>query len=117
LRKGGKFEDLAQKYSIDPSKAQGGQLGWVRKEQLVPEFAKAAYKLTKKVPISGVVKSEFGYHIIQFNDSRVVPSQSLDAVYENISNQLLTQKKRDKFKNILDSGKETVKIERQIENL
>tara|TARA_Y100001935_G_scaffold254630_1_gene264294 strand:- start:9688 stop:10512 length:825 start_codon:yes stop_codon:yes gene_type:complete len=117
LRKGGKFEDLAQKYSIDPSKAQGGQLGWVRKEQLVPEFAKAAYKLTKKVPISGVVKSEFGYHIIQFNDSRVVPSQSLDAVYENISNQILTQKKRDKFKNILDSGKETVKIERQIENL
>lgn len=117
LRKGGSFDELAQKYSIDPSKAQGGQLGWVRKEQLVPEFANAAYRLTKKVPISGVVKSEFGFHIIQFNDSRTVPSQSLDDVYQNISNQILTQKKRDKFKNILDSGKETVNIERSIENL
>ena len=117
LRKGGKFEELAQKYSTDPSKAQGGQLGWVRQEQLVPEFAAAAFKLTKKLPISGVVKSEFGFHIIKFNESRVVPQQSLDSVYQNISNQLLTQKKRDKFKNILDSGKETVKIERQIENL
>ena len=118
LRKGSKFEDLAQEYSIEPkTKAAGGQMGWVRQEQLPAEFSKAAYKLTKKLPVSGVVQSEFGFHIIRFNDSRIVPKQPLDTVYQNISNQLLTQKKRDKFKDLLDNGKETVNIERQIENL
>ena len=45
------------------------------------------------------------------------PQQSLDSVYQRISEQLLSQKKRDKFKKLLDGGKETVKIERSIENL
>ena len=117
LRKGAKFEDLAKQYSIDPSKENGGSLGWVRKEQLVPEFANAAYTLTLKTPVSGVVKSQFGYHIIQFNDSRVVPEQALDTVYSRISEQLLAQKKRERFKELLDNGKVTVKIERSIENL
>ncbi|MEK9727888.1 MAG: peptidylprolyl isomerase [Candidatus Margulisiibacteriota bacterium] len=117
LRKGGKFEDLAKQYSIDPSKDNGGSLGWVRKEQLVPEFSNAAFTLSQKNPISGVVKSQFGYHIILFNDSRIIPEQSLDTVYSRISEQLLAQKKREKFKELLENGKVTVKIERSIENL
>ena len=117
LNKGNKFEALAQKYSIDPSKAQGGQLGWVRKGQLVPEFATAAFDLTKKSSVSGIVKTQFGYHIIQLNDSKMVPQQSLDSVYPRISEQLMAQKKREKFQSILENGKETVKIERSIENL
>lgn len=117
LRNGGDFASLAQKNSVDPSKAQGGQLGWVRKSQLVPEFANAAFALTNKSRLSGVVKTQFGYHIIRYNDSRVVPQQSLDAVYGQISNQLLAQKKRQRFDELLKSGKETVKIERSIENL
>ena len=117
MAKGNSFENLAKEYSIDPSKDQGGRLGWVRKEQLVSEFSNAAFRLTKKLPISGIVKSEFGYHIIQFNESKFVPMQPLESVYDNISNQLLTQKKRDKFTSILDAAKETVKIEKTIENL
>jgi peptidyl-prolyl cis-trans isomerase C len=117
LRQGARFEELAAQYSIDPSNKQGGQLGWVRKEALVPEFANVAYSLTKNAPISGVVKSQFGYHIIRFNDARVVPQQSLDAVYVQISDNLLAQKKRDIFNQIIENGKESVKIERSIENL
>ncbi|MGA0242613.1 MAG: peptidylprolyl isomerase [Candidatus Marinamargulisbacteria bacterium] len=117
LNNGQSFEALAKQYSIDPSKDQGGQLGWIRKEQLVPEFSNAAYKLTKKSPISGIVKSQFGYHIIQFNDTKTVPARDLDAVYSQISEQLLAQKKREKFTELLKNGKETVKIERSIENL
>lgn len=117
LRKGASFDDLAKQYSIDPSKNNGGSLGWVRKQQMVPEFAEAAYSLTKKAPVSGVVKTQFGYHIILFNDSRIVPAQALDTVYERISEQLVAQKKRQKFKELIDNGKETVKIERTIENL
>lgn len=117
LTNGKSFESLAKEFSIDPSKNNGGQLGWVRKTDLVPEFADAAYKLTKKVPVSKIVKTQFGYHIIKLNDTRMQPQQSLDSVYQRISEQLLSQKKRDKFKQLLDGGKETVKIERSIENL
>ena len=84
---------------------------------MVPQFSEAAFSLTKKLPISGIVQSQFGYHIIQFNDSKINDAQSLDSVYKAISEQLLTQKKRGTFKVILDNGKETVKIERNIENL
>jgi len=117
LRKGEKFENLAQEYSIDPSKDQGGQLGWVRKEQLVPEFGEVAYSLTKRAPLSGIVQTQFGYHIILFNDSRVVPEQPLDAVYAQISEQLIVRNKQEKFQEILKNGKETLKVEKTVENL
>ena len=74
-------------------------MGWVRKTDLVPEFADAAYKLTKKVPVSKIVKTQFGYHIIKLNDTRMQP-QLIDSVYQRISEQLLSQKKRDKFKQL-----------------
>jgi peptidyl-prolyl cis-trans isomerase C len=117
IQKGQKFDVVAKKYSIDTSKDQGGQLGWVRKEKLVSEFANAAFRLSKKSPISGVVKTEFGYHIIQLNDTKSMPMQTLDSVYDNISNQLLSVKKRDKFNSILDVAKSELTIERKIENL
>lgn len=117
LRKGERFADLAKKYSIDPSKDQGGQLGWVRKDQLVPQFADVAYTLTKSSPVSGVVQTQFGYHVILFNDSRVVPEQPLDAVYAQISEQLLVRNKQERFQEILKNGKDTLKVEKTVENL
>ena len=117
INKGGKFDALAREFSIDPSKNNGGQLGWVRKSDLVPEFANAAFKLTKKRPVSKIVKTQYGYHIIQLNETRMQPKQSLESVYQRISNELLSQKRADKYKQLLDGGKETVKIERSIENL
>ncbi|WP_409291734.1 peptidylprolyl isomerase [Peribacillus sp. SCS-37] len=70
LDKGEKFEDLAKKYSKDPGSAeQGGDLGWFGPGKMVPEFETAAYKLDKN-QISGPVKSEHGYHIIQVTDKK-----------------------------------------------
>lgn len=64
--KGGKsFESQAAAYSADPgSRDQGGDLGWVQKGQMVPEFEKAAFRL-QVGEISNIVKTEYGYHIIQ----------------------------------------------------
>jgi len=64
--KGGKdFAEEAKAKSEDPgTKASGGDLGWFTKEEMVPEFAEAAFKL-QKGEISGIVKTQFGYHIIK----------------------------------------------------
>lgn len=62
---GKSFEAMAGMHSIDPgSRDIGGDLGWVEKGQMVPEFEKAAFRL-QVGEISPIVKTEYGYHIIQ----------------------------------------------------
>ncbi|MFP5110845.1 peptidylprolyl isomerase [Bacillaceae bacterium C204] len=70
LDKGEKFEDVAKKYSTDEgTKENGGDLGWFGTGKMDPDFEKAAYAL-KVNEISGPVKSQFGYHIIQLTDKK-----------------------------------------------
>lgn len=65
IDKGEKFETLALLYSQDPgSAAKGGELGFMARGTLVPEFEEVAYQL-KPDEVSDIVKSDFGYHIIQ----------------------------------------------------
>ena len=64
------FKVLATLYSDDPSSARsGGELGFMSRGDLVPEFERAAFKL-KKDEISEVVQSKFGFHIIQMIERR-----------------------------------------------
>lgn len=69
LRAGEDFAALAKKSSIDPSAQRGGDLGWFRPEQMVPEFSGAITKL-KVGDISDIIQSKFGFHIAQVQDRR-----------------------------------------------
>jgi peptidyl-prolyl cis-trans isomerase C len=64
LRKGEKFSAIANDVSLCPSKKRGGDLGTFGRGQMVKEFEKAAFDL-QKGQISGIVKTQFGYHIIR----------------------------------------------------
>ncbi len=64
LNKGESFAKLAEQYSIDGSRKRGGDLGFFGKGMMVREFEKAAFAL-KKGETSGLVRTEFGYHIIK----------------------------------------------------
>ncbi len=64
LSAGEDFAKLASEYSFDSSAANGGKLGWFTYEQMVPEFSKAAFSLAVG-ETSGIVKTQFGYHIIK----------------------------------------------------
>ena len=68
--KGEDFKMLATLYSDDPGSAtRGGELGFVNRGDLVPEFERAAFRL-KEGEISKVVESQFGYHIVQLIERR-----------------------------------------------
>jgi peptidyl-prolyl cis-trans isomerase C len=86
LKKGGDFAALAKEKSKDPgSKDTGGDLGFFTKDQMVPEFAEAAFKLDKG-QISDPVKSQFGWHVIRVDDKRTKQPPSFDQVKEQIEN-------------------------------
>ncbi len=80
LKKGEKFEDLA-KQSKDPgSKDNGGDLGWANPSNYVKPFADALVRLEKGKLTDAPVKSDFGWHIIQLEDTRPLNPPPFDQV-------------------------------------
>jgi len=75
LRRGASFAEVAKKYSADSaSREQGGELGWFRRGVMVKQFEDVAFRL-KPGTISDVVRTEFGFHIIQVE--RAQPAEIL----------------------------------------
>jgi len=85
LKKGADFATLAKEKSKDPGAADGGDLGYFTKDQMVPEFSEAAFKLDKG-QISDPVHTKFGWHIIKVEDKRIKPTPTFDEVKPQLEN-------------------------------
>jgi len=83
LKKGADFAQLAKQKSKDPGAAEGGDLGYFTKDQMVPEFAEVAFNLDKG-QISDPVKTQFGWHIIKVEDKRKRQLPEFDKVKDQI---------------------------------
>ena len=85
LKKGGDFAALSKQYSKDPGAAQqGGDLGFFKKGDMVPEFADTAFALKDKEIASVPVKTQFGWHVIQTLEHRTAEPQSFDQVRDEL---------------------------------
>ncbi|HUX63596.1 peptidylprolyl isomerase [Sulfuricella sp.] len=84
LKKGEKFEKLAEKSKDPGSKVKGGDLGWAAPANFVPEFSAAMTKLKKGQYTTEPVKSQFGWHIIKLEDSRMLQAPPFDEVKQNL---------------------------------
>ena len=80
LDMGGNFAALAQQYSLDSSAENGGDLGWFNPQQMVPEFSRAVIALEQGKYTKNPVQSQFGWHVIQREDSRQGTPPPFDAV-------------------------------------
>jgi peptidyl-prolyl cis-trans isomerase D len=91
IQNGANFADLAKKYSDDPgSKDSGGELGFAQRGHMVPEFDNAIF--TQKIGEAKIVKSQYGYHIVQVEERTAAHSQSLAEVLPTIQATLMRQK-------------------------
>jgi peptidyl-prolyl cis-trans isomerase D len=89
-RKGEAFAKLAKQYSQDPSAAKGGDLGFFTRDQMVAEFADAAFALPKG-GLSDIVRSPFGLHIIKVTDIKPGARKPLAEVRKDIEAKLRSE--------------------------
>ncbi len=87
------FAKLAKENSKD-SAEDGGDLGYFTKDQMVPEFAEAAFKL-EKGQVSDPVKTQFGWHIIKVEDKRQKPVPAYEQVEDQVEQYLVRKAQAD----------------------
>jgi peptidyl-prolyl cis-trans isomerase C len=107
---GADFAKLAQQHSQDGSAAQGGDLNYFPKGQMVPAFDKVAFEL-KPGQLSGVVTTQFGYHIIKVTDHKPSRTVPLEEASPQIKQFLGEQKKQQHSEAFIEGLKKKSKIE------
>jgi len=107
LNKGGNFEELAKKNSLDPSNMQGGDLGWFAEGQMVEPFSKAVAGLEKGKYTQTPVQTQFGWHVILREDSRA----QVPPPFEAIKEQLRPGLQQQKVQAMLENLRKTAKVE------
>ncbi len=114
LKNGADFGALAKTKSTDPSAANGGDLGWFARGQLVPAFEKAAFELAKG-KTSGIIKTQFGFHIIKMIDIQVRPKVDFTPqTAQQIKDALLGEKKRALTTEYLGKLRKEIKIKKDV---
>ena len=109
LKKGAAFDKLAKEKSTDKaSGAEGGDLGWFKKSDMVKEFADAAFALNKGDLTETPVKTQFGYHVIKLEDRRKAPPPS----YEEMADALREEMAREVITGQLDQLRSGAKVEK-----
>lgn len=98
LRHGASWKDLAKKDSDDPgSKDSGGELGFAQRGRMVPEFDNAIFN--NPIGQIAVIKSQFGYHVVQVEERQAAHTQSLGEVEDTIKATLSRQMVSDAEQN------------------
>jgi peptidyl-prolyl cis-trans isomerase C len=116
LDKGAVFEELAKEHSTGPTGPEGGSLGWISPEIVVPTFAEAMQKLEKEQYTAEPVQTQFGWHVILLEDVQEVESVEPPA-FETVQAVLEQQLKAGKVQSEIQQLRNSVKIETPEESM
>jgi peptidyl-prolyl cis-trans isomerase C len=104
LKGGADFAKLAKEKSKDPGAAEGGDLGYFTKDQMVPEFADVAFKMYPG-QLSNPVKTQFGWHVIKVEDKRTKQPPEFEKVKDQIEAYLARKAQSDFIAKLRQSAK------------
>ena len=110
LEKGANFSDVAKRESMDPSKTNGGDIGWLTPDRIMKPFADAMVSLKKNEYTHKPVQTQYGWHIIRLEDIRDVTPPTFDQVRQRLE-QVVQAKK---FKAYTDGLMKNAQIEKKI---
>jgi peptidyl-prolyl cis-trans isomerase C len=111
LKGGAKFEDLAKAQSLDTgSKANGGDLGWFTTSRMVKPFADAVKALKKGEVTPEPVQTQYGWHVIQLEDTR----EAAPPPFDQVKAQLTSSLARKKLQAYVEDLKKNAKIEKKL---
>lgn len=110
LEKGANFGDVAKRESMDPSKTNGGDIGWLTPDRIMKPFADAMVALKKGEFTHKPVQTQYGWHIIRLEDVRDVTPPTFDQVHQRLE-QVVEAKK---FKAYTDGLMKNAQIEKKI---
>lgn len=105
LKKGESFEKLAKDKSIDGSKEQGGNLGWVLSKQIIPEIANVIANLAKGGVTSSPIQTNAGWHVVKVEDMRAFKAPSLEDSKPRIRQGLVQNKRIELLNKLRESAK------------
>jgi peptidyl-prolyl cis-trans isomerase C len=108
LKDGGDFAALAKEFSKDNTAENGGDLGYFAKSDVVPEFAEAAFALSKGKYTETPVKTQFGFHVIKQEDKRDRPKPTLEEAKPFLEAEL----RREILEEILEDWRQEKEIKR-----
>jgi peptidyl-prolyl cis-trans isomerase C len=91
VAKGADFAEVAKRRSTDPGGKQGGDLGFFKRGDMVPEFAEAAFALQPGQVSAAPVKSPFGWHVIKVEERRAASAPSFEEAKPQIQRQMLEE--------------------------
>lgn len=107
LEAGGNFEEIAKEKSTDGAAAQGGDLGYFGKGQMVPEFEEAVFALEVGEYTQEPVQTQFGWHVIKLEDKR----DREPPAFEDVSAQIRSLMLREQYMETASSLREAAEIE------
>ncbi len=110
LKKGAKFEDLASKGSVCPSRVDGGDLDWLPRGRLVKEVEDAAFAM-KPNEIAGPVKSRYGYHVLLVEGKRPARQRDFADIKAFIIEELKTKKKQEAYEKLASDLKKKMNVQ------
>jgi peptidyl-prolyl cis-trans isomerase C len=104
IKGGADFASLAKEKSKDPGSAEGGDLGYFTKDQMVPQFADVAFKMYPG-QLSNPVKTQFGWHIIKVEDKRTKQPPEFEKVKDQIETYLARKAQTEYVAKLRQSAK------------
>ena len=107
LKAGGDFAALAKKRSTDPGAADGGDLGFFKQADMVPEFAAVAFALKPGEISPTPVKSQFGYHVIKVEERRDAPPMPFEQARDQIRQSII----QEGIQGVIKTARAGLKIE------
>ena len=109
LQRGADFASVAKQYSKDLTKDRGGDLGYFKKGQMIPEFEKVAFSI-KIGDVSNIVKTRFGYHIITVTDKKQAVYREFNEVKDEVRTMLVRDAQRKSFEDFTTTLRAKAKI-------